>query len=136
MKYRFNLEWFNIPGFCTAENKACGVTRAYKDPDTPGYSGGATIVKRAGGLHEPLFWWVKEGSPLDLSTQGAKFLIQQGLRIAWTFEVGKFKQYKRLLRSVGKLKILKTFSKEYNGIMIEFYYGEIIPRKQNKGNSG
>lgn len=130
--YWYDLEWFDIPGFCTAEDKASGVVRAYKTAGASEYDGGATIIKREGGLHEPLLWWVHRGSPADLSVQGAKFLIQKGLRLAWTFEVKKFKYYKRLLRQIGKLKIIETFEKQYNGVFIEFHYGELVPHKSIK----
>lgn len=135
-KYHYHLEWFSVPDICTVEDKAMGVVRAYEEYGVSEYSGGATIVKRLNGLHEPLAWWVTEGSPVDLSIQGALFLIKQGLRLAWTFEIKKFKHYERLLRNIGELKVLKTFSKRYNGIIIRFHYGEIIPHgDKNKGDS-
>ena len=128
-KYQYNLEWF-------ATGKLFGVARAYKKPDDTSYFGVATIVKRPDGLHEPLAWLTQEGSPVDYHADSVKFLVGQGLRVAWTFEVDKFHLYQRALKQAGRLKILKTFEKEYNGVKIKFHYGEIIPHgKQDKRNN-
>ncbi|MCK5607036.1 hypothetical protein KAR91_34450 [Candidatus Pacearchaeota archaeon] len=120
-KYHYHLEWFN-------KEKTFGVARAYLNPGDTDYWGVATIVKR-NGLHEPLAWLTKEGSPIDYHADSLMFLMSQGLRVAWTFEVDKFHLYKRVLGKAGELKILKTFEKEYNGTMIRFHYGEIIHRE-------
>lgn len=58
--------------------------------------------------------------------EAIEFLIGKGLRVAWTFEASKMHLYKRLLRSIGRLRILKNFMKRYNGQDIHFYYGEIV----------
>ena len=125
--YHYHLEIFD-------EEQNFGVIRAYKEIGDASYFGVATIVKRPDGLHEPLAWLTKEGSPIDYHADSVKFLMNEGFRVAWTFEVDKFHLYKRVLKSAGKLKILKTFEKEYNRNTIRFHYGEIIPRKQGQGD--
>ena len=122
MPYFYDLEWFD-------GGEPFGVVRGYTERGNPEYDGVATIISRPGGLHEPFAWMTKEGSVADFSVQGARFLFQEGLRVAWTFEVKKFEIYRRMFRGVGKLKILRSFQKEYNGVVIPFHYGEIIPRK-------
>ena len=125
-KYQYDLEWKD-------EEKTSGVARAYENPGEPTYFGVATIWARPGGLHETLAWLTVDGAPVDYHADVLNFLADQGLRIAWTFEVDKFHLYKRVLKGAGKLKILKTFEKEYNGVVIKFHYGEIVPHgKQNQ----
>jgi hypothetical protein len=128
-KYQYDLEWRD-------EEKTSGVVRAYEKPGDTSYFGVATIWEKPGGLHEPFAWLTKDGSPVDYHADVVEYLMDQGLRVAWTFEVDKFPLYKRVLKKAGKLKILKTFEKEYNGVVIEFHYGEILPRKQDQRDSG
>lgn len=63
--------------------------------------------------------------------EAVEYLIEQGLRVAWTFEASKMHLYERLLRPVGELRILKAFVKRYNNQDIGFYYGEIVSDGSN-----
>jgi len=96
--------------------------------DGPSYFAVATIVKRSDGLHEMLGRMTRKGNGVAFYHKEAfEYLIEQGLRVAWTVETSKMHLYKRLLRSVGRLRILRTFTKRYNEQDIEFSYGEIVP---------
>lgn len=130
VKNHYTLEWLSVPGFFTAKDKVVGIARGYKKAGDPKFFGASYIIKRAGGLHEPTAWLTKAGESINYHGDAVRFLINKGLRIAWTFEVNKFKLYKRLFRNVGRLKKLKTFEKTYNKTKIKFYYGELIPWKK------
>lgn len=103
------------------------VLRGYiEDESASDYFGVCTIVKHADGLHEPLGWLTRRGSNVSYHKQGMEFLLEQGFRVAFTFEVALFDLYQRLLRPVGELKIIRQFTKTYAGREIHFYYGEIV----------
>jgi len=94
--------------------------------DGPSYFAVGTLVKR-NGTHELVGWLSRRGSNARYHKTAFEYLIEQGLHVAWTFEANKMPLYKRLLRPIGRLRILRTFTKRYNDQDIEFAYGEIVP---------
>lgn len=92
--------------------------------DDPNYLAGCTVQRNPDGLYEPFAWVSRVGKDNAwYHKECVEEMWRRGWQVAFTFQKEKMKLYRRLLRSTGKLVVLKEFEEEYNGQMIQFCYG-------------
>ena len=107
------------------------IVRGYSEPGTLDYCGMCLVEPRGPWEWEICKWLMKDDAPRNYIPEAIREIrrVLGDVRFTGAFEQQKYCAYQRYLRKYGiEIPIIRKATAEYNGVVGEFYYVEVVEK--------